>query len=195
MTFDAGGKRTDLRFRVREPLDEVLSTVTAQIEENQFTSPTKSAGEKIASAVLDPWGNPYHYRLINRNRLRIWSSGPDEKLTTPWDQGAILVIDRPVLREPSALARFFDRLHPEQTWLDTRRQQLGLPTEAEAAAKGPSVSREYFVGGQVKLEGAAYFWFFSGLMLAAAFLFLIVAKLYRPVEYFHDDEEEEEQEA
>ena len=58
-----------------------------------------------------------------------------------------------------------------------------------------SVSREYFVGGQVKLEGAAYFWFFSGLMLAAAFLFLIVAKLYRPVEYFHDDEEEEEQEA
>ena len=105
------------------------------------------------------------------------------------------MIDRPVLREPSALARFFDRLHPEQTWLDTRRQQLGLPTEAEAAAKGPSVSREYFVGGQVKLEGAAYFWFFSGLMLAAAFLFLIVAKLYRPVEYFHDDEEEQEAEA
>jgi len=195
MTFDAEGKRTDLRFRGREPLDELLTTVTGQIEGNQFTAPTQSEGEKITAALVDPWGNPYHYRLINRNRLRIWSSGPDEKKTTPWDQGAILVIDRPVVRESSAMARFFDRLHPEQTWLDTRRQQLGLPTEAEAAAAGPSISRAYFVGGQVRLEGAAYFWFFSALMLAAAFLFLIVAKLYRPVEYFHDEEEEERQEA
>jgi POT family proton-dependent oligopeptide transporter len=193
MTFDDGSKRTDLRFRGREQLDEMLTAVTAQIEGNAFTAPPQSEGEKIAGAVLDPWGNPYHYRLINRNRLRIWSAGPDEKVTTPWDQGAILVIDRPVVREPSALARFFDYLHPEQTWLDARKAALGLPTEAEAAAKGPSVSREYFVGGQIKLEGAAYFWFFSGLMLAAAFLFLIVAKLYRPVEYFHDDEEVEQE--
>ena len=54
--------------------------------------------------------------------------------------------------------------------------------------RGPSVARDYFVGGQVKLEGAAYFWFFSGLMLAAAFLFLLVAKVYRPVEYFHEED-------
>jgi len=38
----------------------------------------------------------------------------------------------------------------------------------------------------VKLEGARYFWFFSGVMLAAALLFLLVAKFYRPREYFHD---------
>jgi proton-dependent oligopeptide transporter, POT family len=195
LTFDAEGKRTDLRFRGREQLDELLGRVSLQIEANQFTAPSRSEGKEIAAAVLDPWGNPYHYRLINRNRLRIWSSGPDEKLTTPWDQGAILVIDRPVVREPSAMARFFDHFHPEQTWLDQRRQKLGLPTEAEAAARGPAISREYFVGGQIKLEGAAYFWFFSGLMLVAAFLFLIVAKLYRPVEYFHDEEEDEAQEA
>jgi len=195
LTFDAEGKRTDLRFRGREQLDELLVRVSEQIEANQFAAPSQSGGKEIAAAVLDPWGNPYHYRLINRNRLRIWSSGPDEKLTTPWDQGAILVIDRPVVRDPSAMARFFDRFHPEQTWLDARKAALGLPTEAEAAARGPSISREYFVGGQIKLEGAAYFWFFSGLMLAAAFLFLIVAKLYRPVEYFHDDEEELEAEA
>jgi len=154
LTFDAEGKRTDLRFRGREQLDELLGRVSLQIEANQFTAPSRSEGKEIAAAVLDPWGNPYHYRLINRNRLRIWSSGPDEKLTTPWDQGAILVIDRPVVREPSAMARFFDHFHPEQTWLDQRRQKLGLPTEAEAAARGPAISREYFVGGQIKLEGA-----------------------------------------
>jgi POT family proton-dependent oligopeptide transporter len=64
---------------------------------------------------------------------------------------------------------------------------LGLPTEAEIAESGPVISRDYFVGGQVKLEGASYFWFFSGLMLAAALLFLVVAKLYKPREYFHDE--------
>src|SRR5690606_29055515 len=109
--------------------------VTSLIEGNQFTAPSQSEGEKIAASVLDPWGNPYHYRLINRNRLRLWSSGPDQKPTTPWDQGAILVIDRPEVREPSAMARFFDRIHPEQTWIDSRRTALGLPTEAEAAVR------------------------------------------------------------
>lgn len=195
LTFDAEGKRTDLRFRGRDQLDELLATVSTLIEGNQFSAPSAGEGQKIVGALLDPWGSPYHYRLINRNRLRIWSSGPDERMTTAWDQGAILVIDRPVVREPSAISRFFDHLRPQQTWLDSRKQKLGLPTEAEAAATGPSISREYFVGGQIKLEGAAYFWFFSGLMLAAAFLFLIVAKLYRPVEYFHDDEAEPEAEA
>lgn len=190
LSFDKMGKRTDSHFRGREQLDELLGRVTAEIEGNQFTALSQSDGEKIAAAVLDPWGNPYQYRLINRNRLRLWSSGPDQKSTTPWDQGAILVIDRPLVREPSAMARFFDRLRPETTWLDRRRAALGLPTEAESVAAGPSISREYFVGGQVKLEGAAYFWFFSGLMLAAAFFFLIVAKLYRPVEYFHEEPEE-----
>ncbi|MEQ1839593.1 MAG: POT family MFS transporter, partial [Verrucomicrobiales bacterium] len=124
LTFDAEGKRTDLRFRGREQLDELLERVSEQIESNQFSAPSQSAGKGIAAAVVDPWGNPYHYRLINRNRLRIWSSGPDEKLTTPWDQGAILVIDRPVVREPSVMARFFDHFHPEQTWLDARKAEI-----------------------------------------------------------------------
>jgi POT family proton-dependent oligopeptide transporter len=114
---------------------------------------------------------------------------------TEWDQGAVLAVSRPETGDPSALAKFFDRFHPERTWLDRRREALGLPTEADQAASGPTISRDYFVGGLVKLEGAAYFWFFSGLMLAAAVLFLIVAKLYRPREFFHDDEEEAAAEA
>ena len=44
----------------------------------------------------------------------------------------------------------------------------------------------------MKLEGAAYFWFFSALMFAAALLFLLVARFYRPREYFHDEEDEAE---
>lgn len=191
LVFDAEGKRTDLRFAGREDLDAVLGLVEARFHGENHTLPPQAEGAKIAAAAVDPWGHPYQYRLINRNQVRVWSAGPDKTLKTEWDQGAVLTVTRPAAEKPSV----FDRLHPERTWLDRRRERLGLPTAAERAASGPTISRDYFVGGLVRLEGAAYFWFFSGLMLAAAALFLIVAKLYRPREYFHDDEEKAEAEA
>ena len=91
----------------------------------------------------------------------------------------------------NCVAAFFDQLRPETPWLETRKKELGLPTEAEMAESGPVISRRYFVGGLVKLEGARYFWLFSGIMLAAAILFVIVAKLYRTKEFFHDEVDEE----
>lgn len=194
VVFDADGKRTDLRFAGRETLDGLLAQIEGRIAASGFEAPSNADGGELVGATLDSWGNPYQYRLLNRNRLRVWSAGPDKTLTTEWDQGAVLAITRPAEVESGALARFFERLRPERSWLDRRREQLGLPTEAEILESGPTVSRDYFVGGQVKLEGAAYFWFFSGLMLAAALLFLVVAKLYRPREYFHDEEDEAEAE-
>ena len=141
----------------------------------------------ITNAVNDPWGNPYRYRLVNRNLARIWSLGPDAKDKTEWDQGATLTIDRPSSKEPTAFSKIIGKIQPEKTWLESRRAKLGLHTEEEMAESGPIISRNYFVGGQVKLEGASYFWFFSGLMLAAALLFVVVAKLYKPKEYYHEE--------
>ncbi len=194
LVFDGEGRRTDLRFAGRETLDGLLAAVEAQIEASGFEAPSNSAGRELVGDASDPWGNPYRYRLVNRNRIRIWSDGPDKTPTTKWDQGALLKIERPDESEPGALEKVFDRFRPERTWIDRRREALGLPTGAERAAQGHAVKREYFVGGRVKLEGAAYFWFFSGLMLASALLFLLVAKFYRPKEYFHDEEDEAEAE-
>ncbi|MEM6363197.1 MAG: POT family MFS transporter [Planctomycetota bacterium] len=42
--------------------------------------------------------------------------------------------------------------------------------------------------GTSKLPGATYYWFFTGLMLAAAILFVVVAKLYRGQTYIQDDQ-------
>lgn len=190
LTFDAEGKRSDLRFGGREELDGLLTDLESRMSGGGFEAPSNADGAGVVGAVSDPWGNPYQYRILNRNRIRVWSAGPDKTLSSPWDQGAILEIVRPTPADQGALAQFFESFHPERSWLDRRREELGLPTEAEAAASGTTITRTYFVGGQLKLEGADYFWFFSILMVGAATAFLIVAKLYRPKEYYHEDEEE-----
>ncbi|MEP1644920.1 MAG: MFS transporter, partial [Rhodopirellula bahusiensis] len=42
--------------------------------------------------------------------------------------------------------------------------------------------------GTSKLPGATYYWFFAGLMLVAACLFIFVALIYRGKTYIQDDE-------
>jgi POT family proton-dependent oligopeptide transporter len=42
--------------------------------------------------------------------------------------------------------------------------------------------------GSVKLAGAAYFWFFTKLMLGAAVLFIVVACLYREKTYIQEEQ-------
>jgi POT family proton-dependent oligopeptide transporter len=41
----------------------------------------------------------------------------------------------------------------------------------------------YYAGGQTKLEGAAYFWFFTKLMLITAILFIPFSLLYKSRTY------------
>lgn len=187
VTFNEEGSRSDVTFASRDSIDLLLDQISNKVAENNHLALSTSEGEAITNAVNDPWGNPYRYRLINRNLARVWSLGPDATDKTEWDQGATMTIDRPSSKEPTAFSKVIGKIQPEKTWLESRRAKLGLPTEEEMAESGPIISRNYFVGGQVKLEGASYFWFFSGLMLAAALLFVVVAKLYKPKEYYHEE--------
>lgn len=187
VTFNEEGSRSDVTFASRDSIDLLLDQISNKVAENNHMALSTSEGEAITNAINDPWGNPYRYRLVNRNLARVWSLGPDATDKTEWDQGATMTIDRPSSKEPTAFSKFIGKIQPEKTWLESRRAKLGLPTEEEMAESGPIISRNYFVGGQVKLEGASYFWFFSGLMLAAALLFVVVAKLYKPKEYYHEE--------
>ena len=45
------------------------------------------------------------------------------------------------------------------------------------------ISMDYYSGGQTKLEGAAYFWFFTKLMLFTAVLFIPFSLFYKPKTY------------
>ena len=49
--------------------------------------------------------------------------------------------------------------------------------------------------GSSKLEGASYFWFFTGVMFLTAVIFIPVAVLYKEKTYIQDDAEPEEQTA
>lgn len=187
LSFDDEGKRTSLSFAGQEELDQLLDQFVAEIEKNDHEAPSIERGAELAASQNDPWGKPYQFQLINRNQMRVWSNGADGAAFSPWDQGAVLKISRPESSEPSAFAAFFDRFRPDEPWMEKRKAELGVETKAEANAAGPSVSRDFFVGGLVKLEGASYFWFFTIVMLGAACLFVIVAKLYKPKEYFHDE--------
>lgn len=191
VTFDKDGARTSIAFDGKSALEELVSKVSTTVAEQNHTVLSEAKAAEILAGAKDPWGNPYQFTLLDQSRMRIVSTGADKKDLTQWDQGAIISVSVPSESKPSAFTAFMDNFRPEEAWLEVRKKELGIPTKAEAAAEGPVISTDYFVGGRVRLEGANYFWFFTGLMLVASLAFMIVAKLYRPREYYHDDHEAE----
>ena len=132
--------------------------------------PAKEAGEKQLSGLLDPWGNPLVYDLIDSSHVRISSAGPDRIPKTQWDIG--LVIERVSGDSPSTA----------DTWLARRKAALGINEQPSQTG----FKRTEFSGGQSQLEGAAYFRFFTWLVLATTVLFIPFAFLYRPKTYLHE---------
>ena len=186
----------DLGFQGKEELDKVVAELKTAIAANSFASLSPEAGQDLAGKWKDPWGNAYQYVLVNRRQCRVVSKGPDERDMTEWDQGAVLKMTTPVVAEKtSSMGEFIERMRPETTWLDRRKNELDIPTESEKASSGATVEIAYFVGGQTKLRGAAYFWFFTRVMLVAAVLFVVIAYYYKPRTYLHDEEEPEEEAA
>ncbi len=132
--------------------------------------PSREAGRKLLDGVVDPWGNPVIYDLIDSTHARISSAGPDKVSKTRWDIGMILTKNNGA--KPSGL----------DTWLGRRKAALGVSTEVDQSG----FSRTEFCGGQSKLEGAAYFRFFTWLVLATTVLYIPFAFFYRPKTYLHD---------
>jgi POT family proton-dependent oligopeptide transporter len=156
---------------IESPARETLSTASERIlrwtAEHDRRLPNTEEGTRILEGINDPWGGALRYRLLNRREARISSDGPDRAEKTRWDLGALVAIPVPLEEE-------------ERPWLEGRKRILGVggpPPDPDAAELPPSVT--YTAGGGVKLEGAAYFWFFTKLMLGTAILFVPYACLYR----------------
>jgi len=134
----------------------------------EFPSPEQ--GTKLLAGLKDQWGNPLIYHLIDSSNARIISAGPDRLLKTKWDMG--LLIERKNSNDSSS----------KNTWLARRKAELGIQEKPSTAG----FTRTEFIGGQSKLEGAAYFRFFTWLILGTAALFIPFAMIYRPKTYLHD---------
>ncbi|MEO5916292.1 MAG: POT family MFS transporter [Luteolibacter sp.] len=132
--------------------------------------PSNEAGRKLIGDARDPWGNPIVYDLIDSSHARISSDGPDRTNKTQWDIG--IIITKNSMDPPPGM----------DTWLGRRNAELGIKEMPSQSG----FTRTEFCGGQSKLEGAAYFRFFTWLVLATTVLFIPFAWFYRPKTYLHD---------
>jgi POT family proton-dependent oligopeptide transporter len=155
----------------------VIANELALTAARGFPRPDELAATHGGSLGTDPWGNPIRYERLNQRTARLISDGPDRRKNTRWDMGYIITVGEP---ERPAKPSWTDRLRPAETWLDRRKNQLGLRDAQESGATGPPVETTAFVGGQTRLHGTAYFRFFTWLMLGTALCFVPYAMLYRP---------------
>ncbi len=172
--------------RLQLPAEQALTRAADLIESRaaaqswSWPDPAKLAAE--LDAIKDPWGTALRYEILNSKQARLLSAGPDRRMGTEWDLGLTLQLGEEAVESPPS---WTDRLHPDESWLQQRIKDLGrqAPAAESAAAR---ISREPFSGGQSRLEGASYFWFFAGLMLLTALAFIPYAVLYRPRTYLQD---------
>lgn len=154
------------------PAEKVLLEAAHRIEAHALahsrTLPETALGNSLTADLRDPWGSPLQYRLMNGDTFRVTSSGPDQQPLTEWDTGLVVEI-LPIAGDAAPPSG-------RQTWLAKRKQELGTSDKSDHSYfDDKNFNRHYIAGGLYKLEGANYFWFFTGLMLCTAIIFIPVA--------------------
>ncbi len=160
------------------PGQATLATAAARIEK-AATALGKFPLTAALGDLRDPWGGPVAYQILNSTHARLSSPGPDRTAGTQWDLGLLLEMQLP---SPPSAPSWLDRLRPAEPWLERKKSELGLPREPTANAT-TTWRRTPFTGGLTRLQGAAYFDFFTYLMLGTALAYLPYALLYRPKVY------------
>jgi POT family proton-dependent oligopeptide transporter len=165
----------------QEAYENAASKITDAARQSNDRLPPMASMSDLGK---DPWGSPIRYEILNSSSFRVISDGPDRQPFTRWDQGLTVEVKKP---EAPAGTSWFDRLRPEEPWLESRKKALGITDDdAPDAESGTLYESTAFSGGQTKLRGAAYFNFFTWLMLGTAVLFIPFALLYRPKTYLQD---------
>ena len=169
---------------IESPATAVLKTAARRIEEMTTKAggkfPDNETGRRALADLRDPWGESLRYQLRNSLTVRISSDGPDRKEKTKWDLGIILSLPEP---KPERKGSILDRLHGDETWLARRLVKLGVKEEED---DDDPIQEEWYAGGQTKMEGATYFWFFTFLMLGTAILFVPYAYFYKGKTYLQE---------
>jgi proton-dependent oligopeptide transporter, POT family len=178
-----GGKPVSLEIPGQETFEKAAYAIENLASRNGDVFPRGGEVAGILADLRDPWDGPIIYQILNSDRVRLMSHGPDKTPGTAWDMGLVIDAARP---QAAAGKSWADRFHPSEPWLDRRKRQLGLPVEADDISTAVTYGRHAYAGGQTRLHGAAYFRFFTWLMLGTALAFIPYALIYRPRTYLQE---------
>ena len=185
LKFSKGGKQIAVKTAEKTNLNTAFVKIKSYFDSNKNTLPKTQAGTDLIKSIIDNWGSPLQYRLVNRNMFRITSLGADKNYMTENDIVLVSTISRPS-KDESAKKKPY-------SWRENRIIELkGDEGKREVVKSRGGIKEIEFdtaimVGGQTNLEGAYYFWFFTWLMLGTAFVFIFVVFLYKPKEYLHEE--------
>ena len=185
LKFSKGGKQIAVKTAEKTNLNTAFVKIKSYFDSNKNTLPKTQAGTDLIKSIIDNWGSPLQYRLVNRNMFRITSLGADKDYMTENDIVLLGSISRPS-KDESAKKKPY-------SWRENRIIELkGDEGKREVVKSRGGIKEIEFdtaimVGGQTNLEGSDYFWFFTWLMLGTALVFVFVALMYEPKEYLHEE--------
>lgn len=162
----------------------------------------------------DPWGKHLHYQLVNRRNFVITSEGPDKLFMTQNDVRAEVTVESHTVEQQKEMSAATDTVegptffHPAYSWITIQKAKIEASYAREAgnteARYSEFIDKTQYdtnapfeqqnhnfailwqLGGATTLAGAAYFEFFTWLMLCTAVLFVFVAYIYKPKTYIQD---------
>ena len=185
LKFSKGGKQIAVKTAEKTNLNTAFVKIKSYFDSNKNTLPKTQAGTDLIKSIIDNWGSPLQYRLVNRNMFRITSLGADKNYMTENDIVLVSTISRPSKDESAKKTPY--------SWREKRIIELkGDEGKREVVKSRGGIKEVEFdtaimVGGQTNLEGSDYFWFFTWLMLGTALVFVFVAFLYKPKTYLHEE--------
>ena len=185
LKFSKGGKQIAVKTAEKTNLNTAFVKIKSYFDSNKNTLPKTQAGSDLIKSIIDNWGSPLQYRLVNRNMFRITSLGADKNYMTENDIVLVSTISRPSQDESTKKKPY--------SWRENRIIELkGDEGKREVVKSRGGIKEIEFdtaimVGGQTNLEGSDYFWFFTWLMLGTALVFVFVAFLYKPKTYLHEE--------
>ena len=185
LKFSKGGKQIAVKTAEETNLNTAFVKIKSYFDSNKNTLPKTQTGSALIKSIIDNWGSPLQYRLVNRNMFRITSLGADKNYMTENDIVLVSTISRPS-KDESAKKKPY-------SWRENRIIELkGDEGKREVVKSRGGIKEIEFdtaimVGGQTNLEGSDYFWFFTWLMLGTALVFVFVAFLYKPKTYLHEE--------
>ncbi|MBT4530901.1 MAG: hypothetical protein HOC27_06815 [Phycisphaerae bacterium] len=194
---------------------EIAISKIGQFWDDNDRLPFADEGETAINGLVDPWGNPLHYRMVNRVQFEVTSDGPDNEFMTQFDVRAEVTVEsHTVVQQQENIdnagsADVLSGMHPTHPWLVVRKAEIEAEKARESGQQDATVAQflpekevganvvvakqnhdfavTWQVGGATILSGAAYFEFFTWVMFGTAVIYVIVGYFYKPKTYIQDD--------